>query len=414
VGRVANLRVGLVLAVALPGLALAEWIARRTSATGFASLVDPLEHHPLRPYARVRDARGELEVVTNSLGWKDSTPRLVPRQPTGRRVVILGDSFVEGLGLAGEVTIPAKLEAILRSADRGVEVLNGGRVSYSPLVEYQRLRRFFAAGYRTDLIVVMPDLSDPQDELHYAGEYLVDADGSPTRLKSANAGRFSRWLYNHSAALRAGWRLQRRWTGRLPGEIAHSPGPFTLDRETLRLLSECTTLDRGAYAALPAEARAILRANWIDHRPSRAGWANEGLTQLEENLDRLASLAARHDSAVLLALYPWPQSLYTSAEDLPRLQEAFPRWFAERAQIVGDQPGDGALAWRILLQRWAARHGVEIFDSWPLFLGDEWTVYYLRGDVHFNERGAEFVARALAPEVTRLLDSRSAEGLPTS
>jgi hypothetical protein len=57
---------------------------------------------------------------------------------------------------------------------------------------------------------------------------------------------------------------------------------------------------------------------------------------------------------------------------------------------------------------------VGVLDSWPLFLGHDWTDYYLRGDVHFNERGAELVARALAPQVARLLDSRTAERLPTS
>lgn len=125
-------------------------------------------------------------------------------------MLVLGDSFAEGLGLAAADTIPARLGEALGPE---VEVLNGGRVSYSPLLELMRLRRFLDQGYQTDLVVT-PDLSDLQDDLFYARDYRLAADGTPIERNDGMASPPLRFLYNHLALLRMARRVQLRLTGR--------------------------------------------------------------------------------------------------------------------------------------------------------------------------------------------------------
>ncbi|HBL31694.1 MAG TPA: hypothetical protein DD490_33135 [Acidobacteria bacterium] len=381
------------------GLAAAELVARRTYGPGFLSLVDPYEHHPYRPFAHYRDVRNGIEISTNSLGWKDVEQRVVAQRFAGRRIVVLGDSFAEGLGLPAGDAIPARLEALLRRRGLAVEVLNGGRVSYSPLVEYQRLRRFFAAGYRTDVVVVMPDLSDLQDDLSYAQEYVLAADGSPTVLRSGAYSPFVRWIYNHFALARAVRRLHLRLRGEAiaPGETAHGAREIVLTAEEKAALADPAPLTLERYATLPGPVRAVLRSNWIDHAPSREGWAGAGLGRMEANLERIARLAAAHGAQTWVVLYPYPQGLYMDRHLYRRLVERFPRWFRERAAVAGHAPGDGARAWREPLLRWGRLHNVPVLDLWPVFLQQsDWPGLFQAGDVHFNAAGCRLVAYHLA------------------
>ena len=403
--RLVVLRVTVATLAALFGLAVAELVARAFYGPGFLSLVDPYEHHPYRPFARYRDVRSGVEIVTNSLGWKDMSPRVVARRYGGLRIVVLGDSFAEGLGLPARDTIPARLERALRRSGRPVEVLNGGRVSYSPLIEYQRLRRFFDTGYQTDVVVVMPDLSDPQDDLFYSREYEHAPDGSPTVLRSGAYSPPVRWIYNHLVLARELRRLNLRLHGHAigPGEVAHGDHEIVLtpgERAALRATPGPLTLQR--YEALPAHARAILRLNWFDHPPSLRGWAADGVHRVEENLDRIARLAAAHGARVLVVLYPNPQSLFVDARLRDRLRHRFPRWFRERESVLGAQPGAGATAWREPLLRWGERRGIPVLDLWPRFLErSDWPDLYQAGDIHFSSAGCNLVAQSLATALAR-------------
>src|SRR6185295_1789082 len=215
--RVTTLRAAVVTLAALSGLAVAELAARATYGPGFLSVVDPYEHHPYRADIEITDVYGH-RLFTNSIGWKDSRPhRKVETDPSPeRRIVFLGDSFTEGLSLPQEQTFSSNVEQRLNRGGDRFEVLNGGRVSYSPLLEYMRLKKFLAAGYRVDTIVLLPDLSDVQDELEYAPQFELSAGGEPLHLRAGNYSPAVRWIYNRSALARWARRLQLRLQGEVP------------------------------------------------------------------------------------------------------------------------------------------------------------------------------------------------------
>lgn len=401
--RLYLLRAALVLVTLLIGLAVAEVAARATYGPGFLSVVDPYEHHPYRAYVELPDVYGK-RMFTNSLGWKDSQPRHeIRRDPAPRRrIVCLGDSFTEGLGVPQEQTFSAHME---RQLGKSFEVLNGGRVSYSPLLEYMRLKKFLDEGYEADVAVLLPDLSDVQDELAYAPEYEFSAAGEPLRLRSGSYAPAVLWLYNRSALVRWLRRAQLHWQGQGPvAETAHSNRENVLAPAQVALLQAAGPLSREAYGALPEGARAILRHNWSDHRPSVEGWAGEGLRSMEENVVRMQQLAQRHGMRLAVVIYPCPQVLYTREDpaQYELLRERFPKWFHEREQIFGTRPSGGAAVYREAMRRICQERSIPFLDLFPAFeRTPQWHRLFLAGDVHFNAEGHRLVGREIVAALLR-------------
>lgn len=398
--RLYVLRAVTVLIMAVLGLAVAEIAARATYGPGFLSVVDSYEHHPYRPYVELPDVYGR-RMFTNSLGWKDSRPREVARDPgSKRRIVCLGDSFTEGLGVPPEQTFSAEMERRLNRGGERFEVLNGGRVSYSPLLEYMRLKKLVTEGYRADVVLLLPDLSDAQDELAYRPQYEFSAAGEPLRLRAGSYQPAVRWVYNRSALARWVRRGQLRLRGQgSVAETAHSNRENVLAPAQATLLQAAGPLALETYGALPEGARAILRHNWTDHPPSVRGWAGEGLRSMEENIVRIEQLARSRGMRLAVVIYPCPQVLYTREDPAyyAVLRERFPKWFHEREQLFGTRPSDGARAYREAMRRICRERSIPFLDLFPAFERTPgWHQLFLAGDVHFNAEGHRLVGREIA------------------
>ena len=99
----------------------------------------PAYHHDLRPNARVDSALwGDrfYRVRTNSLGFKDASPRVVSLTGVSPRALILGDSFAEGIGVEFDSTFAGHLAA--QATQSGIEVMNAGVASYSPVIYWKK------------------------------------------------------------------------------------------------------------------------------------------------------------------------------------------------------------------------------------------------------------------------------------
>lgn len=404
--RLTVLRGIVVTFMAVAGMSVAELVARGTYGPGFLSVVDPYEHHPYRAYVETTDVYGR-RLFTNSIGWKDSRPhRKVEIDPSPkRRIVFLGDSFTEGLGLPQEQTFSFDVEQRLNRGGGRFEVLNGGRVSYSPLLEYMRLKKLLAEGYRVDTVVLLPDLSDVQDEIEYLPQFDYSADGEPLHLRSGNYSPAIRWLYNRSALARWARRLQLRWQGRPPAiaETAHSERKIiTLPPADAALLRARTPLTAEAYSRLSGSAKALLRHTWSDHAPSIEGWAGDGLRSMRKYIVKIRELTRRHRIGLIVAVYPNPEVLYTR-DDPARyavLRKTFPKWFGERELILGTSPSSGAAAYRRVLRQICRESSIPFADLFPAFQRQEnWHRLFLPGDVHFNVEGHRLVGQELAEAI---------------
>ena len=123
-------------------------------------------HHGLDPlYSKQHSQFGLTHVVTtNSLGLRDSAARRVRSQSSSYRLLFLGDSFTEGVGVDYERTFVGRIGSMLPD----VETLNAGVVSYSPHLYFRKLEFLVERqGLKIDEVTVFIDLSDPQDEILY-------------------------------------------------------------------------------------------------------------------------------------------------------------------------------------------------------------------------------------------------------
>src|SRR5713226_5633048 len=88
---------------------------------------------------------------TNSFGFRDSAVRVVKvasEKPI--RVLFLGDSFTEGVGLPWEKTFVG----IFQSHFPDVEVLNAGVLGYSPSIYLRQVERLLSNGFLTTHVII--------------------------------------------------------------------------------------------------------------------------------------------------------------------------------------------------------------------------------------------------------------------
>ena len=328
-------------------------------------IAHPVYHHGFTPNVSVdREYWGPLAASyrINSLGFRDRTVRDVPLRSERRRIVVIGDSFTEGIGIDYEKTFAGLLDEAL--APRGIEVLNAGVASYTPIIDYRRVLHLLDdVGLRFDELIVFIDIGDIQDETTYA----LDAAGNV-------AFKQHRWV----AENRANWEFGK------PRALASLP--------LRNLLRKHTLLASTTYEALLAA---------LSHGPRRAAawtldeavfeeYGRAGLEKAQENMDRLADLAAARGIRLTVAVYPWPDQI--ERRDSPSKQQTF---------------------WR----DWSQRRGVGLIDCFPSFLqaGAPAEVVrreFIRGDIHWNEAGHRRVADVVLGYLAARYEGHAAPRLP--
>ena len=102
---------------------------------------DPVYHHTLTPKYDGFDLWGphRFRILSNSLGFRDASTRDVPLVADRKRVVFIGDSFTEGIGLPYEETFVGRFARAFPELD----VLNAAVFSYSPSIYYKKKANIF-------------------------------------------------------------------------------------------------------------------------------------------------------------------------------------------------------------------------------------------------------------------------------
>ena len=322
-------------------------------------------------------------IVTDSLGFKDASPRVVPLRVTTRRMLLLGDSFTEGLGLAYEESYAGRIAERLRG--ERFEVLNGAVTSYSPAIYYAKTRYLLEqAGLWFTDVVVFIDMSDAEDEARY---YDLHADGRVTRMIDQRPGRGPEFEValediqpvpapsTLAADGRPSRAIETRPVDPPPDAATSAMRPssrvfLALTRRSV-VLRAFTALEEKRHASpIPYPRGNPRRALWtVDERDYDA-FGRNGLELGSRHMDRLVELLRRHAIPLTVAVYPWPEQLqYDSADSIQ------------------------VRYWR----HWAKERGVRFVDLFgPLFRAPDRAAtirrFYIPGDVHFNRDGARLVA----------------------
>jgi hypothetical protein len=104
---------------------------------------------------------------TNSLGLRDGEISI--EKPDGVfRVLVVGDSYVEGWGAQDNEVFTEVAEKNLQDTGLNIEVINAGVASYSPTLELDWLR-LYGMSLNPDLVIMMVDVNDFHDDFLYGG-----------------------------------------------------------------------------------------------------------------------------------------------------------------------------------------------------------------------------------------------------
>jgi len=275
-------------------------------------------------------------VRTNNLGFRDAQVRVVPLRSTSPRVVVIGDSFTEGLGVPYADTYAGLLDRYL--AGRDIQLLNAGVMSYAPSIYYRKLRYLLEdVGLRFDYVVVAIDLSDIGDE---ARLYRMDSTEQVVSRPASESGenlrtRFASFANDHSLLL----------------HVIHR----------LRVAAYVGRSDPSRYS------------DWTNDPRAYREYGAEGLKLALDRMNRLEALLRRHGIGLAIVVYPYPGEV--ARRDSASLQ---------------------VRVWR----HWAGDHTVPFFNLFPAFLSYGPAPAAIRDnfiahDVHWNARGHQLVARTL-------------------
>lgn len=316
-------------------------------------------HHDLLPNYSTDTARwgGHFKLRTNSLGFRDAAVREVALKPAGKRIVVIGDSFTEGVGVSYEHTFAGMLGAAL--APEGVEVLNAGVSSYFPAIYYRKTKHLLEKGLKFDELIVAIDLSDAEDEATF--ELVDDVVRSPSLGERAAEA-----VKTNSIVV---WTMLDELR-KLVGEQANpefGPAPrIDLDGKSDLVIEEW-------LRSLPGIGTA--RGNWPHDNRLRKKF-EPAVQRMADHMDRLHALLKKRRIALTVLVYPWPDQL-----------------------IAGDPDCAHVRTWR----EWCVDRGVAFVDASRWFdIGAPWrrraeviADCYISGDVHLTEEGHRRIADAL-------------------
>lgn len=128
---------------------------------------DPQLHHSLKPNSKCHSKTSEWDVYyeVNSLGIRDK--EISPKADDEFRILVLGDSFTEGVGVNAQDRFTSVFEKeLLGKTSKKINVINAGTSTYSPVLELEFLKKNLEE-IKPDLVMVGLDMTDFRDEIGY-------------------------------------------------------------------------------------------------------------------------------------------------------------------------------------------------------------------------------------------------------
>jgi len=328
-------------------------------------------HHGLTPYSSSKAVWGPIiyPFYTNSLSFRDLKVRDVPlKKSKNKRILILGDSHSEGVGVEYRYTFAGRLQELGEQFD--VEILNASAVSYSPKIHFLKGDYLLnTMGLEVDEIWVVIDISDLQNEIAYAG-----FESSKPKGISVGLYWLSRYLkYNsfswYSISSIMDYRDLNLFNEAMLGfqrDLHRLPS-----RTSLELYKEFFRHMKDEHLLRDPNFHGV--SQWI-YDPNLRELADQGLELGMDNIAKLINICRDKNIQMRLSVHPWQTQV-----------------------LKGDTTDYYVDLWR----NFCETNNIDFINLYPLFINHEnslWVVKtcYIEGDNHWNELGHERVAKYLS------------------
>lgn len=326
-----------------------------------ARIANPVYDHGFAADFDGYDVWGELRyrLTTNSLGFKDARVRNVPLKSASRRVLLIGDSFAEGIGMSFEDSFAGMLEHAGQERSEKIEFLNAGVASYSPSIYYQKIKYLIESGVQFDEVVLFSDTSDVTDE---ATSYFCIDDDPKYRKYCTSA------------------------EGSMQKEASPPKRDFFIDNFVVTNRVRIT-VKRSIQSFLGNRRRSLN----TDH--ARIGWVipgldvgngdqplgvDGGIARSLQNMGKLADLLAARKIPLTIVVYPWAQQI-----------------------AQGDRDSRQVSLWR----DFCPGRCKAFINLYPAFFAaadadkDWYEHLFILGDDHYSAEGNRFMFRELARQL---------------
>ncbi|MCF8226457.1 MAG: hypothetical protein K9J30_11325 [Bacteroidales bacterium] len=320
-------------------------------------------HHGIEPMTSSVTNWGQKYYLfySNSLGFRDRSERKLPLVDANRRILFMGDSHTEGVGVNFEKTFAGRLAS--EAVNRDTEVLNASAVSYSPRIYYLKTKYLLEeVGLGFDELFVVLDMSDLNNEIAYEAFQPV----------------------NESALLRSSRKLVRKL--RRYSSVIYLVDRFVKERQNKFFYEHMAITDKSDYELYATFFSEFNNADllndpdfhhvslWLEDEKFR-DLARYSLQLGQENIRKLRQLCDSKGIELTISVHPWQDQI-----------------------LKGDTTNMYVESWR----RFASEHGIRFVNLFPAFINQENPVLvagksYIPHDNHWNEFGHEKVYRALMP-----------------
>ena len=238
--------------------------------------------------------------ATNNLGFRDQQTRDVPLAVDTPRVLLLGDSFTEGMD-----SWPDSFVGQLAARYPQYDFFNGGVESYAPSNYLNVTRQLLDRGLKFDEVIVFIDLSDAQDEAaFYRDKDPSGAVDGPAKI-----------VHNHNwySSLRAF----------ITEHLLITNGVFDhLERLAVKHGIYELNVGNGQLFDLPRSAWTYRAVS--DSEPYDIGYAplglEAGLRKEETKMTQLWQLLQQRGIPVSVVVYPWPAQIAHDKIDSRQVQ----------------------------------------------------------------------------------------------
>jgi len=269
-------------------------------------IISKVYHHDLKPNVEVYETWGgklKRKIITNSIGFRDSSKKEILENTEKTRILLIGDSFIEGSGYDYEHTFAGLLENELGN---NYEILNSAVESYSPSIYFKKTDFFLSQGYVFDKALVFLDLSDIYDELFIKFDDNQNIISEIPKEKQTLERKIKNKIYS------LGWFLRdNTLTFRIMYLISDKTEEI---KNYLKLKLKASKILNKSFFSTSRDDAIFYRMTHID----RGFWTfnedkylevSQGLAQSEKYLKKLFELLNQNKIDSYLIIYPWPTQI---------------------------------------------------------------------------------------------------------
>ena len=215
-----------------------------------------------------------IDICTNEIGMRISCKK--SNKNKNYNLALIGDSFVEGVGLNYQDTIGGIIESKIK-----INVANLGVRSYSPANYYKKIVTLLKKGYSFDHIIIFIDISDIQDEYLRLGK--IGKNAPKNVINNLN---------NLYSIITSNFQISYFLYFKIKSYLRNSKNSEKIDK---------------MFLGYDAYSKDYERGSWTYNKKNK--FRKKGLEFSHKNMRMLSDFLNENEIEFSIAVYPWPQQL---------------------------------------------------------------------------------------------------------